>query len=338
MSTTTLPAPLEGVTAALVLPSTSTRKEDSILHWVQKYWETKVEGSPPGTIRGKRDDLQLFLSFVSAVVASDHVDDWTPSISKSFKSWLQKHDPKPVRKHMKAYAPSSVNRMLATLRHFAKFVQDSRKFEAGFPFDGVKDITLKEPEWNGLPDISVMRLRAALDQVTKLSTRQDQRPKRNRACFMLTLATGLRTFEVEGLQFEQYQGKYLKNVKGKGENYHDVYVSADARRELDDYIVQERGTEPGPLFQTLTGGRLSRQQMDRFCRKVAAHANSKLPPDEQIHLHSHKLRHTSVKKVHDDKGALAAKKFSRHRSFQQMERYATQTRAEHEEMVDNLYS
>ena len=227
--------------------------------------------------------------------------------------------------------------MLATLRHFAKFIQEGRKFEAGFPFEGVKDIVLTEPEWNGLTDLEVMRLRSALDQVTKISTRANQSPKRNRACLILTLATGLRSFEIEGLDYEQYQGKYLKNVKGKGENYRDKYISQDARQELDDYIACERGTKPGPLFLTRRNGRLLRSQMDRFLKTVAAHANAKLPPEQHIHLHAHKLRHTSIKKVHDKKGPLEAKKYSGHRSFKQLERYATSTTPEHEHMVDDLF-
>ena len=68
------------------------------------------------------------------------------------------------------------------------------------------------------------------------------------------------------------------------------------------------------------------------------HANAKVPKDEQIHLHAHKLLHTGVKKVHDERGELAAKRFSRHRSFAQLELYATQTQEEHETMVDNLCS
>ena len=134
----TLPAPIVYGNTELVVPAQG-RKQDSMLHWVTEYWETRVLGSPAGTTRGKRDDLQLFLSFFTNVVASDYVDDWTPSLSKAFKAWLQNADPKPPRKHEKAYAPSSINRMLATLRHFAKFIQESRKFEAGFPFEGVKD-------------------------------------------------------------------------------------------------------------------------------------------------------------------------------------------------------
>jgi integrase/recombinase XerD len=156
----TLPAPIVYGHTELVVPAQG-RKQGSMLHWVTEYWETRVVGSPPGTTRGKRDDLQLFLSFFTQVVASDCVDDWTPSLSKWFKAWLQNADPKPPRKHVKAYAPSSINRMLATLRHFAKFIQERRNFEAGFPLDGVKDITLEEPEWNGLTDLELMRIRAA---------------------------------------------------------------------------------------------------------------------------------------------------------------------------------
>jgi integrase/recombinase XerD len=302
-----LSAPVALANTDLVLPVSTEQKHDSLLYWVTEYWETRVVGSPAGTVRGKRDDLQLFLSFFATVVATDYVDDWTPSLSKAFKAWLQNAEPQPARKHAKAYAPSSINRMLATLRHFAKFIQDRRNFEAGFPFDGVKDITLEEPEWNGLTDLELMRVRSAIDQVTKLSTRANQSPKRDRACAILTLATGLRSFEIEGLDYEQYQGKYLRNVKGKGENYRDKYISKDARCELDDYINSERGTKPRPLFMTRRRGRLLRSQMDRFLKKVAAHANAKLPADQRIHLHAHKLRHTSVKKVHDKKGPLETK-------------------------------
>ncbi len=311
----------------------------SLIFWAERYWRTKVAGSAAGTVHAKKQDLELFLTFFSAVVGSFEADYWTPSLSKSFKSWLQKSSPrKPARKHKSAYAPTSVNRILATLRHFARFVAEHRPFEAGNPFDGVKDLAVSRPEWKGLEQIDLMRLRAALDQLTRLATKKGQMPLRNRAVFTLALNTGLRTSEIEALEFDQYQGKYLVRVRGKGEHYDDVYVSAEAREALDAYITQERGNEPGPLFVTNRGGRMIRQQIDRFFRQLAAHANAKLPETEHIKLHAHMLRHTSVKKVHEERGELAAKRFSRHRSFGQLERYATQTQAEHEEMVDNLWS
>lgn len=323
----------------LVLPSGARNKQNSILFWAESYWKEKVVGSPDGTIRAKKTDLELFLSFFGEVVGSNHVDYWTPSVSKSFRTWLEKANPrKPKRRYKKAYAPTSINRTLATLRHFAKHIAESRKFEAGDPLAGLKDLETPEPEWNGLEDIALMRLRAALDQVTQLAGRANQMPLRNRAVFIVALDTGLRAFELEGLDYEQYQGKYLKRVKGKGHSYADIYLSADARAELDEYIAEERGDEDGALFLTNRDGRISRQQIDRFMRQVANHANSKLSPENQIQLHTHMLRHTSTKRVYEKKGPVAAKKHGRHQSFKQLERYAAPTREEHEDTVDNLWS
>ncbi len=312
--------------------------QDSIFYWLNRYGQTKVVGSPEGTIRAKKSDLQLFTNFFVAIVGTDVVDFWTPSVSKSFKSWLQTDSPvKPERAFQKPYAPTSINRMLATLRHFAGFIADQRPFIAGNPFDGVRDLVVSTPDWKGVDDVSLMRIRAALDQVTQLSSRRHQMPLRNRAVFTLALDSGLRSFEITSLNFDQYQGKYLKDVRGKGDQYADVYLSTSVRQELDAYIAEERGINPGPLFITNRGGRICRQQIYRFLQLVANQANARISENEKIHLSAHMLRHTSVKKVHDQKGAVIAKKFSRHRSFAQLERYASQTKQEHEEMVEKLW-
>ena len=313
--------------------------EESLFVWMQRYWRVKVLGGPEGTVRAKRLDLELFAEFFTAIVGCDLVDFWTPSVTKSFKNWLQQHEPKrPRRKHGKAYAPTSINRILATCRHFARFVAEQRAFEAGSPFDGVKDLVIREPEWKGVDDISLMRLRAALDQVTQLSKRRQQMPFRNRAVFTVALNTGLRAGEIQALEFEQFQGKCLRNVRGKGEQVDDVYLSKETREELTAYIDSERGDLPGPLFVTNRGGRMLRQQIDRFLRRVCNQANAKLGKDEQIALSAHKLRHTGVKRVYERHGQLAAKRFSRHRSFAQLERYASQTMEEHEVMVDGIWN
>ena len=143
--------------------------------------------------------------------------------------------------------------------------------------------------------------------------------------------------EVESLDLEQYHDQYLHNVRGKGDNFRDVYVPAAARQDLDAYLEKERGSGDGPLYRTKTGGRFRRQYIDAFLKKIAAQANSRLPAEEQINLHAHKLRHTSIKRVHDKKGPVAAKKHGGHRSFKQLERYATPTREEAEATADELF-
>ena len=328
-----------GQASALVVPSNPIKDENSILHWTHEYWRTNVEGSPDGTVRAKRRDLQLFLRFFAEVVRSAQVDYWTPSVSKSFKRWLETDNlRKPVREHQKSYAPTSINRTLATLRHFAGFIAENRRFEAGDPVAGVKDLVVKEPEWNGLSDLELMRLRSALDQVTQLSTRAHQLPLRNRAAFFLAIDTALRAFEIAGLNYDQYDGRYLRDVRCKADVYRDVYVSVEARREIELYMEVERGYATGPFLITNRGGRMSRQQIDRFLRRLVAHANSRLQPGETpIVLHAHKLRHTSTKRVYDKKGPVEARDHGGHRSFKHLACYATQTREEREEMRDGLW-
>lgn len=323
----------------VVLPISLSANQDSLLWWVQEYWKSKVQSKPEGTTSAKRNDLQLFFDFFGAIVRSDEVDFWTPSVSSEFKTWLLSKKPEPRRKHDRAYAPTSVNRIFATLRHFAKFIQErrSKPFEGGYPLEEIKDISLQPPEWNGLEKIELMRLMSALDQVTQLANRKNQLPLRDRSVFTLAIATGLRTSEIEAVDFEQYQDNYLKNVRCKGEYYRDVYVPKGARVDLDSYIEHERGTEAGPLYRTKTGARYLRRYINSFLHKVAAQANARLPAEEQIHLHAHKLRHTSIKRVHDSKGPVAAKRHGGHRSFNQLDRYATQTRKESEEMADELF-
>ena len=334
--TDTLPT-FSSTAGELVLPQASASNRDSLVWWAQEYWQSKVAGRAEGTVTAKRCDLQLFFDFFGAVVGSDQVDFWTPLISRNFKSWLLDKEPDPPRKHQAAYAPTSVNRTLATIRHFARFIQNRRAFQAGYPLEDVADIKLEPPEWNGLSKLELMRLQAALDQVTQLSTRANQMPKRDRSVFTLAIATGLRASEIEALDFDQYRDKYLQRVRGKGENFRDVYVAKGAREDLDAYIHHERGSEPGPLFQTKTGGRYRRQYIDAFVKRVAGQANAQLPADEHIHLHAHKLRHTSIKRVHDKKGPVEAKKHGGHRSFKQLERYATPTREEAEATADKLF-
>ncbi len=47
----------------------------------------------------------------------------------------------------------------------------NRAFQAGNPFQGISDLDVPEPAWNGLSPVQVMRVKAALDQLLKLKTR-----------------------------------------------------------------------------------------------------------------------------------------------------------------------
>ena len=49
----------------------------------------------------------------------------------------------------------------------AKWIHRQRPFLAGFPYQDVKDLKVDEPDWKGLSDVEVRRLKAAAEQPYK---------------------------------------------------------------------------------------------------------------------------------------------------------------------------
>ncbi len=99
-----------------------------------------MEGGPKTTFDAKRRDLQTFLTYFGTTLRSDHVDDWTKSITKGFITWLESD-----ANTGNAYSPTSINRILATLRHCCRWIQRRREFAAGHPFERIGDLDVDEP-------------------------------------------------------------------------------------------------------------------------------------------------------------------------------------------------
>ena len=107
----------------------------------------------------------------------------------------------------------------------------------------------------------------------------------------------MRISETLRLTLDQYDGKYFRNVKRKGKRRDDVYVSPEARAALADYFEHERGTGPGPLFQSRDGTAMLRKDADRYLKQIAAMANANVPEEERVNLHAHLMRHTALKQA-----------------------------------------
>ncbi len=131
--------------------------------------------------------------------------------------------------------------MLATLRHGAAWVQRQRPFLAGKPTQRIPDIGVDDPEWKGLADIQVTRLKAAAEQLIHVKRRRNQHPVRDYAIFQVLLRTALRVSELLRLDLDQYQGKHFVNVRREGRKVsRQVFVAAEAREALDRYIEEIR--------------------------------------------------------------------------------------------------
>lgn len=322
----------------LVIPETPTQLATidagtSLVGWLLAYCHAEVAGAPKTTLDAKKRDLQLFLGYFSKMMRSDSIDDWTRSVTLGFVGWLEDE-----ANDGKGYAPTSINRTLATLRRAARWIQNRRAFLAGDPFERVSDLVVTIPPAKGLSTLQRRRVLAAADKLVALQAQANQQPKRKRALLVVLLETGMRISETLRLTLDQYDGKYFRNVKRKGKRRDDVYVSPEAREALTDYFENERGRGPGPLFQSRGGGPMLRKDADRYLKQIASMANANVPEEERVNLHAHLMRHTALKQAEAKFGRAFAQKKSGNVGMQHIERYVQPADEDYEQAMDKLYS
>jgi integrase/recombinase XerD len=305
----------------------------SLLGWVIAYCHAEVAGAPKATVQAKKGDFQLFLSYFATMMRSDSVNDWTRSVTLGFMQWLEGE-----ANGGRGYAPTSVNRTMATLRRAARWIQARKPFLAGDPFERVSDLVVTVPAAKGLTPLQRRRVLAAADKLVALQTQANQQPRRKRALLVVLLETGMRISETLGLSFDQFDGKHFRNVKRKGRRRDDVYVSPEARAALSDYFEHERGRGPGPLFMSREGGPMLRKDADRYLKQIAAMANANVPEEERVNLHAHLMRHTALKQAEAKYGRAFAQRKSGNVGMQHIERYVQPADSDYEVAMDRLYS
>lgn len=313
-------------TAAKLIP---TDRRESLTAWFELYM--RIEGGAEGsnTFKAKKSDLESFLAYYLQAAGRDRPDIWTRSLTEGFLKNLQRDQGK---------SPSTVNRVLATLKHAAKWIEGQRPFLAGNPTDRIHDLVLDDPEWKGLSDIDVVRLRAASEQLLKLKSRKNQQALRDHALLLVLLHTALRLSELLSLNLDQYRGKHFVNVARKGKKVsRQVLVPKVPREALDRYVAEVRGKKSGPLFCSKTGGRLARQNAHDALQSIANQANSTLPEEEQIHFSAHVLRHTMLRRAAEKHGVQYAKELSGHASDRYIWRYVQPSDEEKERALEDLF-
>jgi integrase/recombinase XerD len=308
-------------------------QRDSLTVWGQIYFNIHVKGAPEKTIKAKTADMGKFLQFFNRTFGHDHADTWTPAISRGFQKELQTTI---LNGAGDTYAPSTINRIIATVKHFGRWLHHQRPLLAGDPFAGVKDIEIDHPAWSGLNDREIMHLKAACEIRMKACTRKDQNPYLETAVFYALLYTGLRESELAGLNRDQYHHKNFHNVKRKGNRVHKKIPVPTAAREKIDAYLNSSPTTSKALFVTRFGNQLSPDSIRFICERVTEQASAHLP--EKIHLTPHMLRHTFLKRVADKKGVHYAQEMSGNKSTKVIFRYTKPSPEEIEETAEDLFN
>src|SRR5215831_1699460 len=186
---------LVSLAAAELLPR---ERHESLVAWLGLYMTVEGAATSTNTFRAKRRDLEGFLDYFRDTTRSDHPDQWTRSLTAGYLKHLAREGKK----------PTTLNRVLATLRHAAGWVHRQRPFLAGHPCERIADIQTDEPAWKGLSDLAVTRLRSAGEQLLRLKSSKNRHGVRDQAIFLLLLHTGLRVSELLSLDLVQYRGNW----------------------------------------------------------------------------------------------------------------------------------
>jgi len=309
---------------------------NSLKAWLGYYYEVHVRGAPQKTEQAKMADLSKFIHFVESEVGHDHVDSWTPAVSKQFQKSLSSTISPRTNKPYKA---TTVNRTMATIRHVGRWLHQHRPLLAGDPFAQVKDVQVDAPDWNGLTSKQLMRLKAACEQRIKSCTRKNQNPLLEAAIFYTLLGSGLRASELVSLNVYQYERKGLSNVlRHKSKRVTGrVALPIESREFLERYLEQRSPESEEPLFVTRYNTRLKTIDVYRSCQRLLKQALAFLPEEERFDFTPHMLRHTFLKRVTDKHGVHFAQEVSGNVSIKEIFRYAKPSEEELQETIESLF-
>ncbi len=255
-------------------------------------------------------------------------------------------------------APATVNNHLAVLSAFTTWVHARQPdlFPMGDPTKGIRELALPPLEPRTLDATQVRSLKNLCDRLERFhqkkgrggsAIRATARPVRDRSIVFVLLSTGLRREELVNLDADQVdpadpaqlrvaRRARIVRVRGKGQTERSVFLSADARQSLAEYLERERPRDVSDtttaLFLSAAGlaartldGRLSPRAINLILEQIGRwHDAEVADPARQIApLRPHDLRHTFAFQLAQTTGADAYELERRlgHRSQRYIQRY-----------------
>src|SRR5579862_688640 len=242
---------------------------DSLAVWMADYLRLAVTGVRSEAVADKITlHLQRFLDFFHQAYGHDRS---STCLKRDVVAWQ-------TQLREERLAPATVNNHLASLSGFTTWVhaQAPTAFPLGDPAKGIGELGLPPLEPRALRPEQVRSLKNLCDRLVRLyqkkgrrytgqgevEVHERRRPRRDRAVVYVLLSTGLRREELCNLDLDQLlpgtpeglrsarQGR-ITRVQGKGKTERTVFLSADARAALADYLQQERPRDEGAATQAL---------------------------------------------------------------------------------------
>lgn len=302
-------------------------EEDHLQKWKASYLEEVIREE-----RSHQDykKVERFLNrFINFIVERYDHDKVSAVVKRDVKDWLDKLYENKDKKGY-GFAPNYVNNHQSVLTQWLKWIRiKAPGLQNTDPTKGVRDIFFTEPQGRALTPIQLLSLKNICDRLERFHLKTDKRrsrktteikqyarPLRDRAIVYVFLSTGLRREELCKIDIEQLEptdpnklrnarGAKISRVRGKGRTERTVYLSAEARHALADYLESERRRDTNDntvaLFLSALGtqkrkvdGRFSPRTINGILEQIGIwHDAEQDQPHRKISpLTPHDLRHT----------------------------------------------
>lgn len=305
-----------------VLVRIAEKMPDTLPWWLEQYFRFEVTTSTSSQ-KVQRRDLGLFLSYMLDEERRDDRVAWSPRLSKSFQSYLKKQTLEGERR----WSDRTVNRIMAHLKTFSKWIHKLRPFPLGDPMEKIKlsplgtgleiERALTQSERRKMLDAADLLVEIGGRSKDRSRFRGVERPRRrgyralrNRAIIYALIETGIRRAAVAGLNISDIDfRRRLVKAREKGEVSHDYQISNEGLQAIRDYLDRERSSDDekwqsGALFLSPYtnphgDGRLSVRAINDVWGEVSrlAGVEGKSP---------HSARHAMGKHIMEKTGNVAA--------------------------------
>ncbi len=289
---------------------------DRIGFWLEAYFRFEVNTSATSRKVQKRD-LGLFLKFMLDVEGCDDRVAWSPRLSRAFKDYLRSTLNKNEKRR---WGDRSVNRILAHLKTFAKWVNKLRPFPLGSSLEIKRAITRAQRR-RILDAMDMLLIIGGRSRDRRHNVRKDKRalnswPRhkgyrayRNRVVVYTLIETGMRRQAVTRINLDDIDfEKQTIAVEEKGGIRHRYQISKEGLLAIKDYIEGERDIDfkrwntPALFITAATtrkgNGRLSVWMINQIWKKACemAGVSDKTP---------HSARHAMGRHIIEKTGNVA---------------------------------
>lgn len=266
--------------------------------------ELFLTGRSTNTLKSYLKDLTDFSKFVksncvneAAVSLLKFGQYWAMTLALAYKQNMLE----------RRLSSSTINRRLATLRSLVKFARGMGLIDWRLEIESAAPEAYRDTKGPGVAGFRKM--------VETISARDDPKGKRDLAILRLLFDLALRRAELLALDLSDLDLPNARiKILGKGRASQEWLSLPRPTQNAIEGWISIRGTDPGPLFRSISkggllGGRLSSRGLYRVIQALGKAVG--------LDVHPHGLRHAAITHALDvTKGDVrSVAKFSRHRDI-----------------------